>query len=263
MPCELNIPGITAPLRLQLHAGPERVSEHIRQQHIWEPYETTLMVRHLQPGDVFLDIGANIGYYSVIAATLVGAHGTVIAYEPEAQNYKLLLANIALNHLTNVQPFMAALGDHNGKGHMYLCEDNKGDHQLYDDGSGRTESAVTIIHGDTHVSSLTKRVDFIKIDTQGSEVHILRGLQEVICSNREHLSMVIEFWPYGLRQAQTSGTELLEIIAGYDLPLFIIDHLAHRLIPACVTDLQPWVNNTDADPENHGFLNLFLSAHTQ
>ena len=260
MRCALNIPGLSCPLQLQVHSGPDIVSEHILKFNIWEPYETMLVLQHLQPGSVFLDVGANIGYYTVLAGAAVGERGLVIAYEPDGENFRLLESNIALNELTNVQPFKAALGDHPGRSSIYLSQDNKGNHRLFDDGDGRRTTAVEIVHGDEHVARITERLDFIKIDTEGYEAHILKGLRGMIMANRAHLGMVIEFWPYGLRRAHTSGTQLLLALAEYDLPIFIIDHLAHRLMPARVDELQQWVDEVDADAHNQGFMNLLVSS---
>ena len=260
MLCALNIPWMACPLRLEVHSGPDLVSEHILKHNIWEPYETMLVLKHLKPGSVFLDIGANIGYYTVLAGSVVGADGLVIAYEPDAENFQLLEHNIALNGLTNVRPFRAALGENSSQGSIYLSRDNKGNHRLFDEGDGRQTSAVEIVHGDEHVAQLTERLDFIKVDTEGYEARVLEGLHATILANRAHLAMVIEFCPYGLRQAHTSGTQLLADLAEYDLPLFIIDHLAHRLIPARIDELQQWVDEVDADGNNQGFMNLLVSS---
>ncbi len=260
MQCTLNIPGLSCPLRLQVHPGPDKVSECIQKNRIWEPYETALILEHLWQGSVFLDIGANIGYYSVLAGTVVGVHGLVIAYEPEAENFRLLERNIALNGLTNVRAFRTALGEQAGRGFLHLSRDNRGNHRLYDDGDGRQTAAVEIVNGDEHVGRITSRLDFIKVDAEGYEARILEGLRAMILPNLPHLGMVIEFCPYALRRAGTSGAQLLENLAEYDLPLFIIDHLAHRLIPARVDELRQWVAGMDADEHNQGFMNLLLTS---
>ncbi|MEN6473441.1 MAG: FkbM family methyltransferase [Syntrophaceae bacterium] len=260
MLCALNIPWMACPLRLKVHSGPDIVSEHILKHNIWEPYETMLVLQHLQPGSVFLDIGANIGYYTVLAGRAVGVHGLVIAYEPDGENFRLLEHNIALNGLTNVRPFKAALGENSSQGSIYLSQNNRGNHRLFDEGDGRKTAAVEILNGDEHVAQLSERLDFIKIDTEGYEAHVLEGLRATILANRDHLGMVIEFCPYGLRRAHTSGTQLLETLAEFDLPLFIIDHLAHQLIPARVDELQQWVDEVDADGQNQGFMNLLVSS---
>ena len=260
MHCELNITGLSCRLRLKVHSGPDIVSEHILEDKIWEPYETMLVLQHLKPGSVFLDIGANIGYYTVLAGAVVGEQGMVIAYEPDGENFRLLEHNIALNGLTNVRPFRAALGENSCQGSIYRSEDNMGNHRLFDDGDGRQKEIVEILNGDEHVARIAERLDFIKIDTEGYEAHVLKGLRAMIMANRTRLGMVIEFWPYGLRRANTSGTQLLESLAAIDLPLYIIDHLAYRLMPAKVEELQLWVDEMDADAHNQGFMNLLVSS---
>ena len=85
---------------LQLHDERDRfVSRQLRDQGIWEPFETTLVMASLAPGSVFVDVGANIGYFSVVAADIVGEDGQVLAFEPDPDNFALLQANLALNGL--------------------------------------------------------------------------------------------------------------------------------------------------------------------
>lgn len=255
----LNIPGVATPLAMQLH--PENdlcVSKQIREQGIWEPYETRLILEHLGQGGVFLDIGANIGYYTVLAAMMVGPAGLVVAYEPDEDNFSLMQANLSLNKLNNVRPFLAAVSDHDGRGFIYRSEDNSGDHHLYDNGEGRARMPVNVVHGGHHVRALTRRVDFIKIDTQGSETGILRGLSPLILDNRKHLTMIVELWPYGLRKAGSSGHAMLDILSAFDMSLFLIDHLGHRVINVSRDCLDAWVSDVDADIENQGFVNLLV-----
>ena len=107
----LCVPGIDTRLRLYVH-GPQdlHVSAAIRTHGIWEAFETSLFLSLLRAGDVCLDVGANIGYYSVLAATKVGEDGAVFAFEPESNNVALLSANLALNQCRNVCWWPVALG---------------------------------------------------------------------------------------------------------------------------------------------------------
>ncbi|MCP4755638.1 MAG: FkbM family methyltransferase [Proteobacteria bacterium] len=261
MPKPLNIPGISQPLQLYVHPDVDiGVSQQIIQKQIWEPYETALVVENLKEGDVFLDVGANIGYYSVVASHLVGENGKVVAYEPDESNYHLLVENIKLNRLTNVESFRAALSDTDENGFIYHCDDNLGDHRIYDTGDQREKAEIRIVDANQHVSKSSRHLDFIKIDTQGSETRIIKGLESLIRFNQEHLTMIIEYWPYGLRKAGSSGDELTELLFAFDLDCFIIDHIDHRLIPATKDDLLPWVRETDSDPENQGFMNLLFRS---
>jgi FkbM family methyltransferase len=236
------------------------VSHQIQKHRIWEPYETSLLVNHLKPGDVFLDIGANIGYYTILASAIVRDSGLVIAYEPDEENFRLLCENLALNHAVNVRPFHAAVSDYDGHGNLYLSRDNKGDHRLYDSGDGRCCRKAAVINAGDHLRSVTGQVNFIKIDTQGSEYSILRGLKGIVLENKHHLTMMVEFWPYGIRLSGASGGELLDLLESFDMRLNLIDHLNSQLWPVTPDFLRLWVAETEADVFNQGFINLLITS---
>ncbi len=264
MPSRLDIPGIDCGLLLQTHEQTDTgVSRHIREHRIWEPYETSLLLDYLKPGHVFLDIGANIGYYTILASVIVGKNGMVFAYEPEAENFRLLSENITLNQADNVVPVQAAVSDFDGCGHLYQSPDNQGDHRMYDSGDGRCSRKARVINAGDHLRSKVNRVDFIKIDTQGSEYHILTGLRDIILTNRGHLTMIVEFWPYGLRLSGSSGRKLVDRLASFDMDLHIIDHTGHQLCPVEPDLLRLWADETDRDLSNQGFINLLVTPRRE
>ena len=255
----LEIPGLDTRLLLRTHGRVDAcISQQIQTRGIWEPYETALLIDHLKAGDVFLDIGANIGYYTLLASAVVKRRGIVIACEPDAENFRLLRENVALNQAENVVLFHAAVSDYNGSGRLYLSPDNKGDHRLYDCGDGRCSRPARVIHGEC-LRDVMNRVDFIKIDTQGSEFNILKGLQNIILENRRHLTMIVEFWPYGLRKSGASAEELLDLMDSFKMDINIIDHYSRQLWPAGIAALRSWSDEVDADPSNQGFINLWIT----
>jgi len=263
LPVTLDIPGINTRMKMRVHKEGDRcVSREIRTNRIWEPYETSLLLRYLRPGGVLLDIGANIGYYTVLGAVLVGKSGRVIAYEPDEENYRLLEENLIINGIDNVHPFQLAVADYNGSADIYLSKDNRGDHRLFDCGDGRDKKRTRVVKGGEHFSAISGRVDFIKIDTQGSEYHVIKGFQDVIFKNRKHLAMVVELWPYGLRMADVSADQLLTLLSDFDMAFFVIDHLGCRLAPIERKCLQHWVCETEANGYNEGFMNLMLLPKT-
>jgi hypothetical protein len=79
-----------------------------------------LVLPCLQSGDVFLDVGANIGIFTILSALVVGEKGKVIAFEPETHNFAILERNISVNSLKNVAAFKAALGEENSKGQLFV-----------------------------------------------------------------------------------------------------------------------------------------------
>ena len=78
---------------------------------VWEPEMTAYVEATLRPGGVFIDVGANIGYYSMLASRLVGPSGSVVAIEPSPTNFSELKRNIALNHALNIRAIDMAVGD--------------------------------------------------------------------------------------------------------------------------------------------------------
>lgn len=252
--------------------GDQHVSKGIKEQGIWEAYETQLVIEYLKPRDIFLDVGANIGYYSVVAGFCVGEQGRVFSFEPEQKNFQQLQHNIALNQLACVTPFNVALASEKGEGNIYLNETNWGDHQIYDDASGRHNQRIQLENGYALLKDQCDQVDFIKIDTQGAEYGVITGLLPLIQNNLSHLKMIIEFWPKGLNRSEPSSksrpehnTEntscahrLLDLLVSFNLSMFIIDHINHGLIPCTEKDLRDWICDVEANPDNEGFINLLL-----
>lgn len=255
----LAIPELSESLKMAVHErGDQVVSKCIREQGYWEYYETLLLLKHLKRGDVFLDIGANIGYYSLIGAQCVGEGGRVIAFEPEANNFQLLEKNRTLNGFDAlIDAHQVALSNTNSSSTLYLSNDNYGDHRSFPGQTHQRKETVKTLVGD-HLISDEHPVNFIKVDTQGAEYHVLSGLRKTITNNRAHLKMIVEFCPFGLRHSGASGTQLLALLDEFEFSYHIIDHHRDHLLPIDSQSLQEWITETDATPENEGFINLLL-----
>lgn len=257
---ELRIPGLSAGLKMRLHDTADQIiSSRLREDHCWESYETQLTLQHLKPGDVYVDVGANIGYYTLIAAQRVGTQGKVFAYEPDADNFALLKSNVELNALHQVQLFPYALYDKNAEGKLFLSDDNFGDHRIYAADEARNSREISLVHGGEHVARLTNKIDFLKIDTQGAEFFVVNGLKQLIMNNRDHLCMMLEFCPYGIRHSGADGHALVQLLADTGMQLQIIDHQQECLIPAGAHHLSEWVTAMAKEPDNEGFINLLVT----
>jgi len=160
----------------------------------WEPYTTEVVKQLLQEGMVAVDIGANIGYYSLLAASLVGKTGKVYAFEPEPQNYTLLIRNVNANGYTNIEAHQKAVSHSAGKMALYLGTQS-GTHSLFGVRGTTTQSVmVDLVSLDEFFKERTKNVDIIKVDVQGAEMDVLTGMQNVIKGN-DHLILLTEFEP--------------------------------------------------------------------
>lgn len=260
--CALQIPSLDRQLHMQVHSDVDlHISRSIREQGIWEPYETALICATLNPGDCFLDVGANIGYFTVLAAACVGERGRVFAFEPEPRNFALLQANLALNQLAGqVTAVQAALSNSDGSAQLHLHPENLGDHQLYASGARRTAISVATFSGANFFAGQAALPDLVKIDTQGTEQAVVEGLLPVLQKRGAGLRMLVELTPYSLRQAGTSGARFIKLLGSLKLPFAIVDHLQHALVPVGEEELLRWCDNVDSCAEDEGFMNIFLGA---
>jgi len=194
-----------------LHEEKEVVSEIIRRSGTYEPIETQLMISSLNEGGIFVDVGANIGWYTIIASKIVGQTGNVLAFEPDPTNFELLKKNCALNGLKNVELINQALSDKSDSEFLYRSSNNFGDHRLYASEEEREKIVVGTLTLDNLIESRgLKNIQTIKVDTQGSEPKILRGMQRYI--KREKPVIFLEFWPYGIYSNQESVFDIMAFI---------------------------------------------------
>jgi FkbM family methyltransferase len=193
----------------------------------YEPQELDLLCKCLRPGGRFLDIGANIGYFTVLAAKHVGSDGKVIAFEPEPRNFKILEKNIELNKLQNVLIENYAAFDQKRTLTLYLSNYNFGDHRIFDsdddsmENKGRRKERVDVqgVCLDEYLRATHFRPDFIKIDVQGAEKSVLAGLIGTL-ADCDEIQLLLEIWPYGMRQFGTDPSEVLKLLTALGLQVF-------------------------------------------
>src|SRR6266436_10400822 len=142
----------------------------------YEP-ELAYLERALSPGNTFVDVGANLGIYTLVASRIVGPSGRVIAFEPSVQSLPLLQKNIMLNSLTNVTAFPVALSEKAGRVRLYhagSCPSGNslGHHPSF---PGGFETVLAESLDDVLQRIPAGRVDVIKMDVQGAEELVLRG----------------------------------------------------------------------------------------
>src|SRR4029077_12193213 len=178
--------------------------------------ERRLLKTILSAGDVVVDAGANIGIYSEFLARVCGAAGLVHSFEPSPENFERL--QCATRKLSNVRVCQAGVGERSGKSTLYLSDKLNVDHRTY---STETESRksvpVDIVALDDYFKA-GERVDLIKMDIQGYELQALRGANRVLADNPS-AKLLLELWPYGLKQAGASWLELLDILQSKNMGL--------------------------------------------
>jgi FkbM family methyltransferase len=250
---DIRVPGVAKTLTFALHANDDKhVSEHIATRGEWEPLETEVIGRFLHPDALFVDCGANLGWFSIIAAAR-GAR--VVAFEPFAPNAALLRNTISRNGFDDrIEMHERALGAAPGLARLDLSDDNQGDHRVAVGPTRRRSVEVEVVTVDATLAGREPTV--MKLDTQGSEVTILRGSAVALSANP---MLVLEFWPYGLRRCGASADELLAIVG----PMIDTTHACFEivefrggLVPLSLADAIAMTVHGGYTEASRGFTNL-------
>ncbi len=214
-PFELKISGVPG-LKMYLDPTDQIITPTILAIGSWERDETYWFLRTVKAGDTIVNVGANAGYYTVIGSKLVGDKGKVYAFEPEPASFELLQKNVRLNGLTNVVLEQKALSDRRGTLKIFIADTNKGDHRIYQpEGESRPSVDVETVRMDVYFKDNTRRIDFIKIDTQGAEGVILEGMKGLLEGRADGPTIFMEFWPHGLHGMGTDAGALLKTLQSY------------------------------------------------
>jgi len=170
----------------------------------YEP-ETVLTIEKLvRPGDVALDVGANIGYITMNLALAVGESGKVVAFEPSAWAFDRLKQNVRLNDMHQVESHCVAVGDIAQKGVKLMLPCG----YRLDQRDTAIEQVIDIWTLDDYVTdSGIEKLDFLKIDTDGMEAAIIRGARRTL--ERFRPKIFFELGPGGLKQKGESSDDLL------------------------------------------------------
>jgi len=206
-------------LWMQLDAR-DLIQQTILLEGVWDPLLTRFVERELGPGDVFIDVGAHVGYFTLLASRRVGAGGTVLSIEPNPAALVQLEQNIERSHLQNVRVEHTACGASRDAVRLYLHTDSNSSMASLSTanatGGGAVEVACTTLDHLCHQRGLA-RVDLVKIDVEGAELSVLRGMGTLMRERRPVI--VLELEP---RLLEGVGTPVHAILAfledlGYSL----------------------------------------------
>ena len=152
---------------------------------LFEPNEFLVLQRLLQPGMTFVDIGANLGLYSLFAAKKIGRLGTVLAFEPSSREFKKLQHNVSLNGLSQVRLFNFALSDYAGETKLLIADEAHSGHNTigafcYQTNLADTESIRLETFDSVRQRENLGEIDVVKMDVEGGELFALRGMRQTL-----------------------------------------------------------------------------------
>ena len=192
---------------------------------VFEVYETEIFRTYVKPGMTVVDIGANIGYYTLLAAKGVGTEGRIYAFEPERASHELLKKNMCANECTNVSLFTTAISDKESEAILHISKANKGNHSIINL-PNRSQEFTTSANITTNtldnicLSEKITNIDLIKIDVEGAEGLVLAGMQKTLALPK--ITLFLEFFPENLRQAGNDPAQILAMLTSHG---FVISNM--------------------------------------
>ncbi len=180
---------LLSPIMLKIRSGPLegrkwKASSGIRFiKGTYEPKNVEAIQQTVRADDVAYDVGAHVGYFSVLMGDIVGSGGKVIAFEPRGLNLGYLKRHVSVNHCENIEIVSKALGDHSG--HAKL-ETRTGSGTGYISDTGDEDVEIASID-ELVESGAFPPPDFLKIDVEGGEMAVLRGARKVIEKQRPRM----------------------------------------------------------------------------
>jgi len=198
---------------------------------IFDPIETSFVKNELKKDQIVLDIGAGVGYYTLLFADIVGENGKVFAFEPEPKNYNLLKKNVKLNNYKNIILKNLAVSNVTGKTKLYIS-DYPFMHSILPSSSSKNSIKIPSIKLDDFFKDkdIRKKISFIKVDTEGYDLQVLHGGNKLLEENN-YLKLIIEFNPSPVEKAGSSSLDLLNFLKIKGFSINYVNHEKERIEP--------------------------------
>jgi FkbM family methyltransferase len=193
----------------------------------YEVLELELLELLLQPGMTVVDVGANVGIHTSIAARSVAPQGTVYGFEPVPENYEILVRNLARNQLTNVVLEQLAIGNEVGRSTIYLEDRSIGTHSLLRSGTSNPAQSLSVpvtTLDNYFANEMPDVVNLLKIDVEGYEPNVLMGAVSLLGRTDQ---LLIEYNRVSI-EANGGVDAFVNLLAGFDY-LYEIDERSHVL----------------------------------
>jgi len=221
----------------------------------YEKLEAKIMEEKIKVGNITVDVGANIGLHTLNMARIVGNTGRVFAFEPDPSNFEILEKNVKINNYQNIILEQKAVGDKHGRTTLYQS-DNPGNHRLFPltkQAKGQIQVELTSLDKYFTDSNLANKINFIKIDVEGFEFSVLKGMKNILKNNKK-IKILFENMQINTIEAGFTPIKVLNYLTSYDFKLFCLDDSTKKLLHVS--------NNEEilklcVTPNNYISINLF------
>jgi len=187
---------------------------------IYEPNQTEIVKKYVRKGDIVIDIGAHVGYYTLLMAQLVGKNGKVYSFEPDPVNFQLLKKSVEINGFENVVLIQKAVSNITDKVKLFLGDDDSAINRIYDAKLGDAKESIDVdsVTIDEYFKENDELINFIKLDSEGSEVKIINGMKQFLSRNKK-LVMMTEFFPFLIKKSGDEPNQYLKSLekSGFSL----------------------------------------------
>ncbi len=204
----------------------DAVGRYIYKHGIYEPYITSLIEKlRFRENDTVIDIGAHIGWYSILIDKLSPENVKIFSFEPDPLNFKLLKENLVLNSASKVTPINKAVGESNKKAKLFLYPDkNRGRHSLLPLHKYDTVEVDVIKLDDWVKRKNIKHIKLIKIDVEGYEYFVLKGGLNVLKLTE---NIILEYSPEYMKKGMVDINKFKNFLTEISnrFQIFVIDKI--------------------------------------
>ena len=214
-----------------------------------------LVKNEIKKGDVVIDIGAHIGYYTVLFAKLVGPEGRVFAFEASPTNFEVLKKNVSVNGYQNVILNNKAVSDKNGKLTLYITGRTSTENFLFkpenfiDSSKIKNTIEIDSITLDNYFQDFKDEINFLKMDISGAEPRVIKGMNSILNKNTS-LKIQQEWWPNAIRTHGFEPDSHLKLLTQMGYKIYEIDGANNKLNLATSDDLMKKYPNSKLEDIN-------------
>ncbi len=215
--------------KMRAHTFDRLLTLYLWKARALEDFESECLIETAKHCRYAVDIGANIGIYSLLLGKYIESTGSVWAFEPDPSAYQILLRNISENHHANIQARNIAVTHYTGFGKLYLSDSHHGDHRIFPSESRRKSIPVTFAALDDFFEK-NQKIDHMKIDVQGAEGLVLDGATRILKDN-ERIKIFLEFTPELITQSGQSPIQIVKKLRDLGFTMMDIDERDRSLKP--------------------------------